>query len=196
MAGSKIRLYGSTSGYVELEAPAVAPDGVLTLPATTGAFGGLVAVKSAIFTGVQSASVTAGANLTVTDLSITHEVADAANKLVISAVLGIVHSTIQSGYLGLAVHDGTGFISVGDAEGARNRVSSGVIRASGNAGTTVSLSTEFVHTPGAGSKTYTVRLVNARPETRTLYVNRSEDDANNLGAMRGMSSLVIQEVSV
>ena len=31
-----VRLYGSTSGYTELAAPAVAPDGVLTLPAVAG----------------------------------------------------------------------------------------------------------------------------------------------------------------
>jgi hypothetical protein len=39
MAGSKIRLYGSTSGYVELEAPAVGDDGVLVLPTAAGGFG-------------------------------------------------------------------------------------------------------------------------------------------------------------
>jgi hypothetical protein len=158
--------------------------------------GGLVAVKSAIFQGVQSASVASGGNLTVTDLTITHEVADAANKLIISAVLGIVASTQQSGFFGLAVHDGTGFIAVGNAEGARTRTSSGVIAGSGNAGTFYSLQTSFVHTPGAGSKTYTVRVINARPETHTVFVNRSEQNINSGAEQRGMSSLVIQEVKV
>jgi len=31
-----VRLYGSTSGYTELAPPAIAPDGVLTLPSGTG----------------------------------------------------------------------------------------------------------------------------------------------------------------
>ena len=39
MSGSKIRLYGSTSGYVELEAPAVGDDGVLVLPTAADGFG-------------------------------------------------------------------------------------------------------------------------------------------------------------
>jgi hypothetical protein len=49
------------------------------------AAGGLVDVKSAIFTGTQTGSVAAGGSLAITDLSITHEVADASNKLIISA---------------------------------------------------------------------------------------------------------------
>lgn len=35
---SKVRLYGSTSGYIELAAPAVADDGTLTLPTAAGGF--------------------------------------------------------------------------------------------------------------------------------------------------------------
>lgn len=41
---SKIRLYGSTSGYVDLAAPAVADDGVLTLPTAAAGFGKVVQV--------------------------------------------------------------------------------------------------------------------------------------------------------
>src|SRR6056297_532075 len=51
--------------------------------------GGLVAVKSALKTDTFSASVGAGGNVAVTDLSITHEVSDPANKLIISAFFGV-----------------------------------------------------------------------------------------------------------
>ena len=159
--------------------------------------GGLVAVKSAIFTGTQSASVTTGANVAVTDLSITHEVADASNKLIISAFLGSAGNSSGYGQVGIAVHDGTSLIAIGDADGSRTRVTAGgQIVSSSNSNVTTMPSVTFVHTPGAGSKTYTVRAINIRSDTRTLYINRSEGDADNANTPRAVSSLVIQEVKV
>jgi len=87
--------------------------------------GKIIAVKDALFTGTQSASVTAGSNVAVTDLSITHEVANASNKLIISAFLGATASTEGHANVGLAINDGSGFIAVGDASGSRTRVAAG-----------------------------------------------------------------------
>ena len=164
------------------------------------AAGGLVAVKSAIFTGTQDNATAAGANFAVTNLEITHEVADPANRLIISAFLGAAANSEGRGQVGLAIHDGTDLIAIGDAALNRSRVTAG-----GNVqGTGVSLSTRvvtmpsvtFVHTPGAGSKTYTVRAINIRGDTRTLFINRSENDVNSEFFPRAVSSLVIQEVKV
>jgi len=44
---SKIRLYGDTSGFVELAAPDVSDDGVLTLPTAAQGFGRVLQVVSA-----------------------------------------------------------------------------------------------------------------------------------------------------
>ena len=61
-----VRLYGATSGYTELAPPAVAPDGVLSLPSGTGTIatqdyaagaGGLVHINTTTFTAVSSVSV-------------------------------------------------------------------------------------------------------------------------------------------
>ena len=65
-----VRLYGATSGYTELAPPAVAPDGVLSLPSGTGtiatqsyvdtssaAAGGLVHINTTTFTAVSSVSL-------------------------------------------------------------------------------------------------------------------------------------------
>ncbi|HSG62764.1 MAG TPA: hypothetical protein VLA24_15165 [Pseudomonadales bacterium] len=57
-----IRLYGSTSGYTELAPPAVAPDGVLSLPTGTGTLAtqasvGLVKIVDQSFTAASSVSV-------------------------------------------------------------------------------------------------------------------------------------------
>jgi hypothetical protein len=147
MSGSKIRLYGATSGFVELEAPDVAPDSVLTLPATAGGFGKLVAVKSAIFTGTQSQSTASISNFAITDLTITHALSDAANKLIISAFIGAAGTTHQLGNVGIAIDDGTGLIAIGDVDGTRGRVTAGgyVAGTVSNRVTTMP-SVTFVHT--------------------------------------------------
>ena len=163
------------------------------------AAGGLVAVKSAIFTGTQTDSVTAGDNLAVTDLELTHEVADAANKLIISAFFGAVANSEGRGNVGIAIHDGTGLIGIGAADGSRTRVAAGG-KTIGNIGTDAQVvampSITFVHLPGTGSKTYTVRAINVAGSTNTVFINRTETDTNSSVFPRAVSSLVIQEVKV
>jgi hypothetical protein len=158
--------------------------------------GGLVEVKQVLKTDTFSASVAAGANVAVTDLSITHAVANASNRLIITAVFGVAGNSFDRGNVGLALHDGTGLIGVGGAAGVRSQVSSGMFIGVSNSNNSSSLSTSFVHTPGAGSKTYTVRAVNLRTDTQTVFVNRNSDDADNQTNPRGVSSLIIQEVAV
>ena len=159
-------------------------------------FGGLVAVKSAIFTGTQTASVASTGNVAITDLSITHAVANAANKLIISAFIGTGGTSHGRSDIGLAVDDGTGLIAIGDAASTRARLTAGaVVYPAESTVAATSVAATFVHTPGdTSSKTYTLRAVNIRDATNTLYINRSQID--NTAAGRGVSSLVIQEVSV
>ena len=158
--------------------------------------GKIVAVKHALFTGTQSASVVSGDDLTITDLSITHEVASASNKLIISGSIGLGASSEQNASLGLAFHDGSGFIGVGDAASNRPQISGASRYSTGNNTTTSNTHFDFVHTPGAGSKTYTLRAINLSTATRTLYVNRTEGDSDTKQYARGASSLVIMEVAV
>lgn len=167
------------------------------IAAGLSAAGGLVAVKSAIFTGTQSGSLAGGANFAVTDLTVTHEVADPANRLIISAFFGAAATSHGSGSVGIAVFDGTNLIGVGAADGIRNQVSAGG-RVSGTFDTFIVTmpSIQFMHTPGAGSKTYTVRAVNARNSTFTVFINRNETDDNALNNPRAISSLIVQEVKV
>ena len=186
---------GSLAGFSEDLADAVA-DGL-------SAAGGLVAVKSAIFTGTQTNSTAAGANFAVTDLTITHEVADPANKLIISAFLGAAANSGGRAQVGIAVHDGTGLIAIGDADGVRTRLTAGgpVDGGGGSEGgqaVVVTMpSVTFVHTPGdTTSRTYTVRAINVREETQTVFINRTESDVDRGAAVRAVSSLVIQEVKV
>jgi hypothetical protein len=157
--------------------------------------GSVIAVKSAIFTGTQSASVASGDNVAVTDLSITHEVADASNKLIISAFLGAASNSDNNAGVALAIHDGTGLIAIGDASGTKTPVTAGGLVTTNNVVVVASPSVTFVHTPGSGSKTYTVRAILVNNDTETVFINRSPQDADEFSP-RAVSSLVIQEVSV
>ena len=170
---------------------------VAAVGGTVPSQGKIIAVKDALFTGTQTASVASQGNVAVTDLSITHEVANASNKLIISAFLGIAATSETQGQVGLAIHDGTSLIAIGDTAGNRNRTTAGglVDFAGGNLVVTMP-SVTFVHTPGAGSKTYTVRALNLRDATKTLYINRSQLDTDVIDSPRGVSSIVIQEVAV
>ena len=160
--------------------------------------GQIIAVESVLKTDTFSASVAAGGNVAVTDLSITHEVEDASNKLLITAFFGLASSSNARGRLGLAVHDGSALIGVGDSAGSRTPVSAGgQISTSDNSAVAIMPSVTFVHTPGAGSKTYTVRAVCLESTSaNTLYVNRTEGDDDSSSRPRAVSGLVIQEVSV
>jgi hypothetical protein len=159
---------------------------------------GLVAVKHALFTGEQSASTAAGANFAVTDLSITHTLADAANKLIISAYFGAAATSEGRGGVGIAVMDDATLIGIGDADGTRTRVGAGGQVSDGSVVRLVTMpSVTFVYSPGdASAHTYTVRAINIDGTTRTLYVNRTEIDNNSADSGRASSGFVIQEVKV
>jgi len=160
--------------------------------------GMIVAVKDALKTDAEAfTSVAAGGNVAVTDLSITHEVLDPANKLIITAFFGVGAHDLGRGNVGLAVAEDGTLLAIGDAAGSRRQVSAGgqISASSGNATVTMP-SITFVHTPGAGSKTFTARAINLSDATETLYINRSEGDADSEFRSRGVSSLVIQEVAV
>ena len=163
------------------------------------ATGGLVAVKSALFDGTQSQSLAAGARVSVTSLSITHALADAANKLVIIANIGATtNTTDQYGNVGIAVADGGTLINVGATPGSRVAVSAGGRTAGTAAGEVVAMpSLSYVYAPGdTTARTYTVEAINIRNATRTVVINRSSGDTDSQNNPRAVSTLVIMEVKV
>jgi hypothetical protein len=182
--------------------PAADEAQALAIAAGLSAAGGLVAVKHALFTGTQSNSTASGANFAVTDLSITHTLADAANKLIISAYFGVAASSLDttgpSGFVGIAVADDGNLIGIGDAAGNRVRVGAGGQTAPSTGTLHVTMpSVTFVYEPGdTAAHTFTVRAINIRTNTRTIYINRSQGDDDNSEHSRGSSALTIMEVKV
>jgi len=161
------------------------------------AVGGLVAVKHALFTGTQTNSTAAGANFAVTDLSITHTLADASNKLIISAYLGVIASSDGRARVGLAVADDGTLIGIGDAAGTTTRVGAGFRMGTSDTNSAGNAAVTFVYEPNdTASHTFTVRAINISTGTSTLYVNRHEDSSTTASYPRASSGLVIQEVKV
>ena len=160
--------------------------------------GNLVAVKHVIKTDTQTSSaVGAGANVAVTGLSITHSLANAANKLIISAYFGVASNDINRGLVGLAVADDGTLIGIGNADGSRSQVAAGGAASTDDALGVTMPSVTFVYEPGdTNAHTYTVRAINIQTGAQTLFINRSEQDTNSAFYSRGSSGLVIQEVKV
>jgi hypothetical protein len=176
--------------------PALSEDVADAVAAGLSAAVGLVAVKHALFTGTQTNSTAAQANFAVTDLSITHTLADAANKLIISAYFGAASNSGSAGQVGIAVADDGVLLGIGGADGIRTQVAAGGV-VGDPVGVVTMPSISFVYEPGdTTSHTYTVRAINVRSDTRTLHINRNEADSNSENNPRASSGFVIQEVAV
>jgi hypothetical protein len=178
--------------------PALSEDVAEAVADGLDAAGGLVAVKHALFTGTQENSTAAGDNFEVDDLSITHTMADASNKLIISAYFGAAASSNGFGLVGIAVADDGTLIGIGDADGNRTRVGAGGTVSTNTSNRVVTMpSVTFVHEPDdTDEHTFTVRAINIATSTQTLFINRSQIDDNNEGRPRASSALTIMEVKV
>jgi hypothetical protein len=179
--------------------PAADEAQALAIAAGLSAAGGLVEVKTEILTATQSASVATGANLAVTNLSIAHTLADASNRLILMAYLGVASNSQGRANVGLAIADDGVLIGIGDADGSRDRVGAGGVVDQGGGGSVVTMpSIHLVYSPGdAVEHTYTVRAINVDEGTRTLYINRSVTDNNSTDSFtRGVSVLTLMEIKV
>ena len=146
-----VRLYGSTSGYTELAAPAVAPDGVLTLPAVAGTLATTADVAAAGITSdgsVQNASETT-ASTSFTDLATVGPSVTVTTGTKALVLIGAMRSNTISGgvsLMGFAV-SGASTIAASDANSVFQQ------------GTVQESSSKAVYVDGltAGSNTFTAK---------------------------------------
>jgi hypothetical protein len=198
MSGSKIRLYGSTSGFVELEAPAVADDGVLVLPTAaegllkaSGGIGSNVVqtVKTDAFT-----STAATGFLDVTGLTATITPSSSSAKILIVAQVSASADAGDNFHLRLAGGNATTY--VGNADGSKTRA---VASVRGDTGTyeprlnLLAYSLVYLDSPNTTSPvTYSVQFTR---HGGTVYINRTATDSNFGSVPRGASSLTAIEVA-
>ena len=93
-----LRLYGSTSGYTELAPPAVAPDGVLSLPSGTGtlltAEGGKILQVQHVFKN-DTFSTTSTSYIDVTGLTVSITPTSATSKILVFVDAALSSSSSQ-----------------------------------------------------------------------------------------------------
>jgi len=87
--------------------------------------GGLIATKSVLKTNTFSASLGAGARTAITDLSITHTLQNASNKLLLTADLGVLANSGGRSQTGICFAVNGASVAVGDADGSRSQVFAG-----------------------------------------------------------------------
>jgi len=163
----------------------------------SGAAVGVVAVESVLKTDTFSASVAAGAAVSVTDLDITYTLSDATNQLLILANFN-ANNGGGRGAVGLQVVDGSTPIAVGDVAGNRPSVTAGgETSTTANSSIVISPAVQFLYSPGdTVAHTYTVQAININTGTQTLFVNRTSIDSNDKRNPRGASSLTLMEIKV
>ena len=176
----------------------LAGDGEITgFDAAASGFGGLVAVSSVIKRDTFSASVAQGGTSPVTGLSVSHTLATATNKLIITVHLGLAAQHQDLGDVGMLVTDGGTPIGVASTGTNRKNISAGG-RSGGSANTLIATSPSmtFVYEPGdTAAHTYAVNVHN-QGTVGNVYVNHTENDSDDARTPRSISTLVIQEVSV
>ena len=93
-----VRLYGSTSGYTELAPPAVAPDGVLSLPSGTGTLATLadVAAGGEVLQVVRATDSTQRSTTSTSFTDVTGMAVTITPQVATSNVLVIAIGTYQS----------------------------------------------------------------------------------------------------
>ena len=110
-----IRLYGSTSGYTEVQPPAVAPDGVVVLPAVAGTLA-TTAEVAAVVTGkilqvvnvtkVDTFSTTSTSLVDVTGLSVAITPSSVSSKIFVTVALSLESMSASQSW-GVVLRDST-----------------------------------------------------------------------------------------
>ena len=195
-----VKLVGSTSGSVSLQAPASTSGGanrVLTLPDinstvdTTGRAGNILQVIQAV--KPDTATTTSENTFVDTGLSVSITPSSASNKILVTANLNFSAGDMQN--IAWRLVRGSTDLYMGDAASNRTRAS-GAVRVSTNQDAEHQNCTSiFLDSPNTTSATtYKVQWCRTY-STSTIYMNRASEDTDNDDRTRVPSSITVQEVA-
>lgn len=193
---SKIRLYGSTSGYVDLAAPAVADDATLTLPTGAAGFGKALQVVST--TKTDTFTTTSTTPVDVTGLAVTITPTSATSKVLVVAQVAMTGIFGAANAVFMRLDGGGSDAFVGDAASSRTRALSyrrrqQSIHESGM--DSFGVSAVYLSSPATtNAVTYKVQAW-IGGGGGTGYINRSGDDVNDSTYGRTASSITAIEVA-
>ena len=199
-----VKLVGSTSGSVSLQAPASTSGGahrVLTLPDinstvdTTGRAGNILQVQQFVKTDAVSASVSQDTNWTGHGVAVNITPSSASNKIIVSGYI-TVSADRNDGIFGILYKNGSAVTSaIGDqgvSSGSRATVG---VEIDYNFVTTP-VPVHFMDTAGSTSQqTYTVALNITTNATPTVYVNRPQNTGDYAWNATTISVLTAMEVA-
>jgi hypothetical protein len=168
----------------------LAADGSTTISNLSGGVGKILQVVQTVKTDTASESVGSGSFTSTVYLPTNITPSSTSSKVLIT--VSICLQDYGQPYIALQ-RDGSP-ICVGDADGNRRRVTSGTYMFDSISLATVNA--QFLDSPNTTSQvTYGVKLAVRDNNTSTIYINRTESNNNYSYAMRGASTLIVQEVA-
>jgi hypothetical protein len=203
-----LRLNGATSGFTEIDAPAVAGSNTLVLPGGNGTSGQVLTTNgSGALSWVAPAKVAQVVQATVNTFSRTSSSADygeitgltasitpssSSNKILIIA--RVAGSSNQAGNrIGIRLTVGGAPITAytGDASSTRSRAASSMELDGTN--TVLELTATHLHSP-ATTSSITYAVEGSAEGAQTFFCNRSGNDSDSTSVYRSCSSIILLEV--
>jgi len=159
----------------------------------SGSAGGIVQIKQTTVTSSQTFSVAVGGTSSdVISVSITPTRSD--NKILVMVSLNVGCQLDEGVYMTLFKGGSAVTAATGDADGSRQRVTSGSFIY--NTNRTTELNKTFLDSPATTSSiTYSCRIGGSYNGTTNYYLNRDHNNDNNNRRGRGMSTITVMEVS-
>ena len=203
-----IRLNGSTSGYTEIDAPAVAGSNTLVLPTGNGSSGQVLSTNGSgalswsnrpilqvvSTTKTDAFSTSSNTFIDVTGLSASITPSSASNKILIVVNLGAVSvtSTIYSAVFRIS----RGGTAVGIADAASNRVRAGFKVVGINVDHAIPAGFTFLDSPASTSSiTYALQIQMQNSGTGCINRSGSDPDTSDAYAARTASTITLMEVA-
>jgi len=203
-----LRLNGSTSGYTEIDAPAVAGSNTLVLPTGNGSSGqflqtngsGTLSFASQRILQVVSTtktdtfSTTNTAYTDITGLSVNITPSSSSNKILVFGHVDIGCSADV--FIVLQIVRNSTAVGIADAAGSRVSATSGRFLGSATNGSNThsNVPFSFYDSPATTSST-TYKIQIGSNAAGTLVVNRGSTDADGSNTWRGTSTITVMEVA-
>ena len=198
-----VKLVGSTSGSVSLQAPASTTGGahrVLTLPdvngtvATTTTAGKVINYAQTLKKDVTSAVVAQGA-ISGALISLSYAAASSSNKLLLSYTIhiGLNTSTNCYGYLYIG---GNVSSIIGDAGESNQKRATSTSQGVASHKAMIHSFQTLIDNPSTSSTTYDVRFGHGNNSNQTMFINNDSQNGNYNYYARFVSSLTILEMAV
>jgi len=162
--------------------------------AKTSGFGKVGQVLQTTVTDTSSYSLSSDASADITGLSVSITPSSTSSKILITTSVTGSRSGDFPILTMFIKRDGT---KIGSGVDSGNRfgatASNVIVQSDPNSFTTIG--NQFLDSPSTTSAvTYQIALNNNSGASRTLYVNRTEDDTDAVGTVRGISTITVMEI--